>query len=207
MRPVNLYFTEKGYTALRYWTQDGAVVERVVSFPAALVLTPPDPIAAVAPRCLCTPEEVLFCAFRGMPLVPQGDWYLADEGFSPTYRSAFDALLRLLRKPPSERWCVRGEPGWFLQFGLREADGSYTMGAFVLPCGRPAVLTFRAEDLIRTLPPQSPFEAMEVTTVADGLLPRTDYGYAWDTRIRLPINDRGAALVTLRPTPTVTPQR
>ncbi len=172
-----------------------------MSHPAALLMAPPDPTAMGNPHLLQTPEEVLFCAFRGMPLCPEGDWCLAEESFSDTFRATFEALLRMLRKPPEERWCVRGEPGWFLQFGLREEDGSYTMGAFVLPCGKPAVLTFRAEDLIRDLPPREPFATMEVSSIADGLPLQTDCHMAWDTRVRLPIADRGAALIVLRPEP------
>ncbi len=199
MRPINLYFTAEGHTALRYWTRRGDVLERRVPFPAALITAPVDDEAEVKPRLLRTPEEVLFCAFRGMPLAPEGDWTLAEEGFSEVYRKTFAAFLRMLRKPPAERWCVRGEPGWFLQFGLREEDGSYTMGAFVVPCGKPAVLTFRAEDLIQTLPPSQPFATMDITSEADGLAEQLDAAMVWDTRIRLPIAERGAALVRLRP--------
>ncbi len=207
MRPINLYFTADGKTALRYWTQGGAVVERVVSHPAALVTLPPDATAEVSPQVLDTPEALLFAAFRGMPLAPEKAWRLAEEGFSPTMRATFEAFLRMLRLPPEARWCVRGEPGWFLQFGLREDDGRYTMGAFVLPCGKPAVLTFRAEDLIRDLPPAQPFATMDITSVADGLAEQVDRAMAWDTRVRLPIQDRGAALVTLRPNPPDATQR
>ncbi len=198
MRPTNLYFTE-GKTALRYWTTKGEARERVVPFPAALLTAPPDSEAAITPRVLETPAEVLFCAFRALPLAPDAPWALAEGHFSPLYQHTFDALLRMLRKAPEERWCVRGEPGWFLQFGLQEDDGSYTMGAFVLPCGKPAVLTFRAEDLISALPPAQPFAEMQITTVADGLEAQTQDGYAWDTRIRLPMQDNGAALVSCIP--------
>ncbi len=197
--PTNLYFTPTGATVLRYQTSCG-VRERTVDFPAALLTQPADDDACVTPRLLTTPEEVLFHAFRALPLMPHGDWRLAEDRFSETYRATFNALLRMLRQPPEARWCVRGEPGCFLQFGLREADGSYTMGAFVLPCGKPAVLTFRAEDLIQMLPPAQPFATMEVMSVADGLPARTDEAVAWDTRIRLPIADRGAALIRLTKT-------
>ncbi len=221
--PTNLYFTPTGATALRYWTTSG-VRERVVNFPAALLTQPPDATAlitlsdhsttnvrardtssepatvGITPQFLSTAEAVLFNAFRAMPLKPDGDWRLAEGVFSETYQATFAALLRMLRQPPEARWCVRGEPGWFLQFGLRETDGSYTMGAFVLPCGKPAVLTFRAEDLIQTLPPERPFAEMDVITVADGLPEQKNAALVWDTRIRLPIADRGAALIRLLPT-------
>ena len=198
--PVNLYFTAQGRTALRYWRADGSVAERQVSSPAALLCQEADPEAVVSPRALESAEAVLFAAFRELPLCPQGAWALAGEGgFSPLYREAFAALLRMVRLAPSERWCRRGEPGWFLQFGLREADGSYTMGAFVLPCGKPAVLTFRAADLIEALPGERPFATMDVLSAADGLAEQRDEAVGWDARIRLPIADRGAALVRLLP--------
>ena len=197
--PVNLYFTAEGRTALRYWRADGSVVERQVRSPAALLCQGPDPEAAVTPRVLESAEAVLFAAFRELPLCPQGAWALAEAGFSPLYRDTFAALLRLLRRPVVERWCRRGEPGWFLQFGLREADGSYTMGAFVLPCGKPAVLTFRAADLIEALPGERPFATMDVLSAADGLAEQRDAAVGWDARIRLPIAERGAALVRLLP--------
>ena len=197
--PVNLYFTAQGRTALRYWRADGSVAERQVSSPAALLCQEADPEAVVSPRVLESAEAVLFAAFRELPLCPQGAWALAGEGFSPLYREAFAALLRMLRRAPSERWCRRGEPGWFLQFGLREADGSYTMGAFVLPCGKPAVLTFRAADLIEALPGAQPFATMDVLSAADGLAEQRNEAVGWDARIRLPIADRGAALVRLFP--------
>ena len=198
--PVNLYFTAEGRTALRYWRADGSVVERQVSSPAALLCQEADPEAVVSPRVLESAEAVLFAAFRELPLCPQGAWALAGEGgFSPLYRKVFAALLRMVRLAPSERWCRRGEPGWFLQFGLREVDGSYTMGAFVLPCGKPAVLTFRAADLIEALPGAQPFATMDVLSAADGLAEQRDEAVGWDARIRLPIADRGAALVRLLP--------
>lgn len=197
--PVNLYFTAQGRTVLRYWRVDGSVVERQVRSPAALLCQEPDPEAVVSPRALENAEAVLFAAFRELPLCPQGAWALAEAGFTPLYREAFAALLRMVRRPVAERWCRRGEPGWFLQFGLREADGSYTMGAFVLPCGKPAVLTFRAGDLIEALPGARPFATMDVLSAADGLAEQRDAAVGWDARIRLPIAERGAALVRLLP--------
>ncbi len=198
--PVNLFFTAQGQTALRYWTRSGENRERVVSHPAALLLEPPDPEADVAPGVLETPEAVVFAAFRALPLCPDGAWSLKAGAFSPVWERVFAGLLAMLRKPPAERWCVRGEPGWFLQFGLRQDDSaSYAMGAFVLPCGKPAVLTFRAEDLILRLPPASPFARMSVISEADGLPRQCDTGMGWDTRIRLPLADRGAAWITLEP--------
>ncbi|MGN0886470.1 MAG: hypothetical protein ACI4RT_05675 [Candidatus Spyradenecus sp.] len=198
--PVNLYFTAQGRTALRYWRADGCVVERQVPSPAALLCQAADPEAVASPRVLESAEAVLFAAFREMPLCPQGAWMLdASGGFSPLYRETFAALLRMLRCAPEARWCRRGEPGWFLQFGLREVDGSYTMGAFVLPCGKPAVLTFRAADLIEALPGERPFATMDVLSAADGLPEQRDEAVGWDARIRLPIAERGAALVRLLP--------
>ena len=73
------------------------------------------------------------------------------------------------------------------------------MGAFVLPCGKPAVLTFRLEDLIDTLPPASPFEKVDILSEADGLPAQCDQGLPWDTRVRLPIADNGAALLRITP--------
>ncbi len=202
MPPVNLYFSSsaQGQTVLRYWRNDGRVAERCVRFPAELLTQPPDPEADIRTTLLESPYAALFAAFRGMPLRPDLPWRLADNGaFQPCFRQAFDGLLQMLRRAPEERWCVRGEPGWFVQFGLREADG-YTMGAWVLPCGKPAVLTFRAEDLIRALPPHTPFAEMTITSEADGLPPQTAQNCGWDTRIRLPIADCGGALVRLSPT-------
>lgn len=197
--PVNLFFTPDGQTALRYWRKDGTVRERRVRFPAQLLTAAPDADAAVRPRCLETPHAALFAAFRGIPLYPGGDWRLAEgDAFRPLFRQTFAALLAMLRRPPEERWCVRGEPGGFLQFGFRDAQG-YTMGALALPCGRPIVLTFRAEDLIGALPPPRPFAEMDITSEADGLPPRTDPAMAWDTRIRLPLADSGGALLRLSP--------
>ena len=195
--PINLYFDAHARTRLRYWAA-GAPRERVLPCPAALLMAPPDPEAEVTGRVLATPHEALFHAFRGMPLRPEADWTLAlGEAFTPLWRTVFAQLLEMLRRPPEARWCVRGEPGWFLQFGLREADGSYTMGALVLPNGKPAVLTFRAEDLIEALPPPRPFAEMEVVSQADGLPAQTDR-VPWDTRVRLPIATPGAALLSLR---------
>lgn len=199
MRPVNLYFDEKGQTVLRYWRKDGLAVERRATFPAQLLTLPPDDRADVGSQVLEAANAVVFAAFRRMPLVPEAAWRLGGEGFSPVYRQVFEALLRMLRLPPAQRWCVRGEPGWFLQFGLKECDGSYTMGAFVLPCGKPAVLTFRAEDCIEALPPERPFAAMKIVSSADGLPEHVDVAQPWDTRIRLPIAENGAALVRLFP--------
>ena len=198
--PVNLYFRADGRVAVRYWLQGGTVRERVADFPAALLAAPPDPEAAVAGGVFARPEEVLFAAFRALPLNPRAPWCLArGTAFSALYRRTFAALLRMLRKAPKSRWCVRGEPESFLQFGLREPDGSYTLGAFVLPCGRPAVLTFRVGDLIERLPPKAPFACMRVSSAADGLPEQVDGGLAWDTRVRLPIADRGAALLRVWP--------
>lgn len=199
MKPLNLHFDDRGCTCLRYWTA-GGVRTRIVPYPAALLTAPPAPEAEVSPRTLATPAEALFQTFRALPLRPDGPWVLAGgDAFPPVWRKAFAALLRLLRRPPAERWCVRGEPGWFLQFGLRETDGAYTMGAFVLPNGKPAVLTFRPCDLIEALPPAHPFATMDIVSEADGLAARTDPDLPWDTRVRLPIATPGGALLTLRP--------
>lgn len=197
--PTNLYFDPRGRTRLRYHAA-GAVRERTAPCPAALLRLPPDPDAEAVPtRPLQTPRAALFHAFRALPLRPEADWRLAPgDAFTPLWRTAFDALLRMLRRPPEARWCVRGEPGWFLQFGLREDDGAYTMAALLLPNGKPAVLTFRAEDLLDALPPPRPFAEMDTTTQADGLPPQTDR-LPWHARIRLPIDTPGAALLTLRP--------
>lgn len=195
--PINLYFDAHARTRLRYWAA-GAPRERVLPCPAALLMAPPDPEAEVTGRVLTTPHEALFHAFRTMPLRPELDWTLAPgEAFTPLWRTVFDKLLEMLRRPPEARWCVRGEPGWFLQFGLREADGSYTMAALVLPNGKPAVLTFRAEDLIEALSPPRPFAEMEIVSQADGLPAQTDR-VPWDTRVRLPIATPGAALLSFR---------
>ena len=199
MRPVNLYFKPDGSTALRYWRRDGSVAERSAAFPAQLLTSAPDAEAAVAVQDLTTPAAVLFAAFRAMPLAPHLAWQLNGTEMSEVYRATFAALLRMLRLPPEQRWCVRGEPGWFLQFGLREADGSYTLGAFVLPCGKPAALTFRTADLIEHLPPETAFEFADFVTEADGVPARTDCALPWDTRVRLPIQDNGAALVRVIP--------
>lgn len=199
MPPVNLYFKPDGQTAVRYWRQDGCVAERLVAFPAQLLTRAPDETAAVSGQAFETPSAMLFAAFRAMPLAPQLPWRLHGAWASEVYAATFDALLRMLRLPPEQRWCVRGEPGWFLQFGLREADGSYTLGAFVLPCGKPAVLTFRVADLIEALPPESAFECADFETMADGLAPQVDAALPWDTRVRLPIAEKGAALVRVKP--------
>lgn len=200
MAAVNLYFTPEGKTALRYRLTTGERRERTVDFPSALLTQPAEPEAEVNLQPLHNPEAALFAAFRAIPLRPDAPWTLTESpDFSPLYRETFAALLRMMRLPPEQRWCRRGEPGRFLQFGFREKDGSYTMGAFILPCGKPAVLTFRAEDLITALPPDFPFATMEIRSVADGLPEQIDPEKAWDTRIRLPIADRGAALITLRP--------
>lgn len=200
MAAVNLYFTPEGKTALRYRLTSGERRERTVAYPAALLSLPGESEAEVNLQPLHNPEAVLFAAFRAIPLRPDAPWTLTDApDFTPLFRETFAALLRMMRLPPEARWCRRGEPGKFLQFGFREADGSYTMGAFVLPCGKPAVLTFRAEDLITALPPEKPFATMTITSAADGLAEQVDAAMAWDTRIRLPIADRGAALITLRP--------
>ena len=199
MPPVNLYFTAEGQTAVRYRRTDGTVAERRVRFPAQLLVQPPDSAADVRPGCLDTPYAALFAAFRGIPLRPEGNWHLAKGGaFSPVFRAAFEALLKMLRRPPEERWCVRGEPGWFLQFGFREGR-DYAMGALVLPCGTPAVLTFRSEDLIEALPPNVPFAEMDLSSVADGLPEQRATAQGWDTRLRLPIADCGGAMVRLFP--------
>lgn len=200
MAAVNLYFTPEGKTALRYRLTSGERRQRTVDFPAALLTQCGEPAAEVNLQPLHNPEAALFAAFRTIPLRPEAPWELTDSSdFTPLFRETFAALLRMMRLPPEARWCRRGEPGKFLQFGFREADGSYTMGAFILPCGKPAVLTFRAEDLITALPPPEPFATMDITSAADGLSEQTDPEMAWDARIRLPIADRGAALITLRP--------
>lgn len=197
--PVNLFFAPDGQTVLRYWRKDGSVCERHTRFPAQLLTARPDPEADVRPCVLETPHAALFAAFRGIPLRPEADWRLAEgEAFGPVFREAFAALLSMLRRPPAERWCVRGEPGFFLQFGFREAGG-YLMGALLLPCGKPAVLTFRAEDLIEAQPPPVPFAEMDVRSEADGLPPRMDAAVGWDTRLRLPIAAPGGALLRLIP--------
>lgn len=198
MKPLNLHFDDRGHTCLRYWTAMG-VRTRTVPSPAALLTAPPVPEAEVVPRVLATPAEALFQMFRGIPLRPDGAWALEAEAFPPIWREAFAAFMRMMALPTEARWCVRGEPEWFLQFGLRETDGSYTMGAFVLPCGKPAVLTFRPCDLIEALPPTPPFATMNIISEADGLAARTDPGLPWDTRVRLPIATPGGALLTLRP--------
>lgn len=199
MAAVNLYFTPEGKTALRYRLASGERRERSVAYPAALLSLPGDPEAEVNLQPLHNPEAALFAAFRAIPLRPDAPWSLTDTPeFTPLFRETFAAFLRMMRLPPEARWCRRGEPGKFLQFGFRESDGSYTMGAFVLPCGKPAVLTFRAEDLITALPSAEPFKTMTVISVADGIPEQLDSGMAWDTRIRLPIADRGAARITLR---------
>jgi hypothetical protein len=199
MHPVNLYFKPDGTTALRYWLREGGVKERCVDFPAQLLTREPDPAAQVKVRTFTTPTEMLFSAFRAMPLAPELDWQMSGEGVSEVFQETFAALLRMLRLPPAQRWCVRGEPGWFLQFGLREADGSYTLGAFVLPCGKPAALTFRTADCIEYLMPETPFELVDFITAADGCPARTDHALPWDTRVRMPIADYGAALVRVIP--------
>ena len=199
MNPVNLYYDVNGQTVLRYWRTDGSVAERRVAFPAQLLTQPADEQAAVSARELETPAAVLFAAFRQMPLAPQADWRLTGQGMSACFEETFAALVRMLRLPAAKRWCVRGEPGWFLQFGFQEDDGSYTMGAFVLPCGKPAVLTFRLEDLVDTLPPKVAFETVDILSEADGLPAQRDEGFAWDTRVRLPIADHGAALLRILP--------
>jgi hypothetical protein len=199
MYPVNLYFKPDGTTALRYWNRQERVVERVVAFPAQLLTQPADTEAWITAQTLTTAAGVFFAAFRMMPLAPALDWQVAIPGMSEVYSETFAALLRMLRLPPEKRWCVRGEPGWFLQFGLQETDGSYTMGAFVLPCGKPAALTFRTTDLIEHLIPEAAFECADFITEADGLPARTDYALPWDTRVRLPIADNGAALIRIHP--------
>ncbi|MBQ9694461.1 MAG: hypothetical protein IJV69_06875 [Kiritimatiellae bacterium] len=199
MFPVNLYFDVNGQTVLRYWRTNGTVAERRVDFPAHLLTSPEDPLAEVKGRALETPSAVLFAAFRQIPLAPGADWELTGQKMSVCYQATFAALLRMMRLPVEKRWCVRGEPGWFLQFGFQETDGSYTLGAFVLPCGKPAVLTFRLEDVIDTLPPEKPFQTADIHTEADGLLAQWDYGLPWDTRVRLPIADNGAALIRVIP--------
>lgn len=199
--PVNLVYEASGGVLLRYWVCGGAGVrERRVRCPAALLRGAPDGEAMVRPGVLETPEAVLFAAFRGMPLVPGPGWRLAEGGaFSPLYREVFGALQRFFLLPERERWCVRGEPGWFLQFGFREGDGSYVMGAFVLPCGKPAALTFRVADLVEALPLERPFGEVRVWSAADGLPAEDRAGLAWDVRVRLPIVERGAALVRVFP--------
>lgn len=199
-KPVNLYYTPQGLTALRYSRCDGSIVERIVSRPSALLLEAADSMAAVEAKVLSTAQAVMFNAFRAIPLMPEGDWKLAAEAdASPLFRETFQHLLTFLRQPPKRRWCVRGEPHYFLLFGYQAMDGSYLMGAFVLPCGKPSVLTFRAEDLLQALPPAQAFATMTVVSASDGATQQTDVNMGWDTRIRLPINDNGAALVKLIP--------
>lgn len=198
MLPVNLYFTPDGQTALRYWRQGGEVTERRVDFPAELLTQAPDPQAEIVARPLTSATDVLFAAFRAMPLRPELDWRLGP-GFSEHYQKTFAALLRMLRSPCEKRWCVRGEPGWFLQFGLLEEESSYTLGAFVVPCGKPAVLTFRLADAIERLPLARPFATMDLTSSTDLLPEETAKDVAWDTRIKLPIPDNGSALLRLHP--------
>lgn len=194
----NLYYTPDGQTALRYFLKSGAVRERIVSFPAALLTEPPDPEAAVCPRTLLTPREALFCAFRMIPLSPDGAWELAETGFSPVFRRAFDLLLRMLRMSPDRRWCSRGEPEWFLQFGLRD-DDRLEMAALVLPCGKPAALTFRAEDLFRALGDAAEDRRFTLVSVSDGAPEETLHGVEPDIRIRMPVEDNGGAIVRFIP--------
>lgn len=199
-KPVNLYYTPQGLTALRYGRCDGSMVERTVSRPSALLLEATDPAAAVEAKMLRTAQAVMFNAFRAMPLKPEADWTLAsDADVSPLFRETFQHLLTFLRQPLERRWCVRGEPHYFLQFGYQTMDGRYVMGAFVLPCGKPSVLTFRAEDILQALPSARAFATMTVVSASDGASQQTDVEMGWDTRIRLPINDNGAALVELIP--------
>ena len=198
--PVNLYYTADGRTVLRYWTRSGRIRERIVRHPAALLMQPPDVEADVSPGVLETPEAVMFAAFRALPLCPHGAWCLASGRFSTVYERVFALLLRMLREQSERRWCVRGEPGWFLQFGVGEQDPvQYSLGAFVLPCGRPAVLTFRTADMVERVPMERPFAEMTVISEADGLPARIDDRMPWDTRVRLPIAERGAAKITLNP--------
>ncbi|MEG2725244.1 MAG: hypothetical protein RR982_05260 [Kiritimatiellia bacterium] len=196
MTAPNLYFLPDGRTALRYRTLQGAMRERVVAFPAQLLMAPPDLEAEVRPRVLNSVQEALFVAFREMPLNPHGAWALADEGFLPVFREVFNLLLNCLRCSAENRWCVRGEPSWFLQFGMREEDG-YSVGAFVLPCGKPAVLTLRCADLIEALPPDRPITTMTIESVADGLPLESVSAMPWNMRVRLPIVDHGGACIKL----------
>lgn len=196
--PFNLYYTPDGKTALRYLLRGGAFRERIVPFPAALLTAPPDPEAAVCPRTLLTPREALFSAFRMIPLSPDGAWKLAETGFSPVFRRAFDLLLRMLRMPPERRWCTRGEPEWFLQFGLHDEE-MWEMAALVLPCGKPAALTFRAEDFFRALGPAAKDRPFALLSVSDGAPKETVHGVGSDIRIRLPVDDNGGAIVRFVP--------
>lgn len=201
--PINLYHDPLGRTHLRYRVRGGAWRGRVVACPAALLASPPDPEADLPaePEPFETPAQALFHAFRAMPLRPDLPWRLADvEAFTPLWRETFALLVAFLRRPPAERWCPRGEPGHFLQFGFREGNGHYRLAAFVLPTGKPAVLTFRPEDLIRAQPPPHPFAESDLTSQADGLPPQTDR-LPWDTRVRLPIATPGAAMLRLAPRP------
>lgn len=197
-RAVNLYFTSQGQTVLRYGCGEGSRRERVVARPTALLTLAADSEAAVEGQGLASARAVLFHAFRGMTLNPTGAWHLAGE-FSPEYRMVFDHLLRFFHAPADERWCVRGEPGKFLHFGYRTAEGEYFLGAFVLPWGKPTVFTFRAEDLIQALPPKRPFATMTVETLGDGLPLQRVSGMGWDTRVRLPLVEDGAVLLHFIP--------
>jgi hypothetical protein len=202
-KPVNLYYTAQGLCALRYSRIDGAYVDRLVKRPTALLVAPADPTAALQAKPFFSAQEMLFHAYRSMPLMPEARWELsAQAAVSPLCRETFQHFLTFLRQPPEARWCVRGEPHTFLQFGYQATDGRYFMGAFVLPCGKPWVLTFRSEDLIRSIRPLSPFATMTITSQSDGSEPQTDAHMGWDTRIRLPIQDKGAALIELLPNPT-----
>lgn len=199
-KPVNLYFTKHGQTVVRYGCIDGTIVERCVSRPTALLLQPADENAAVEASAIETASALLFHAYRGMALRPELDWTLKGD-FSPLFHEVFQHLLACLRKPAEERWCVRGEPNKFLHFGYRTTEGHYILGAFVLPWGKPTVFTFRAGDLIEALPPTAPFATMTIESVADGLAPQCDQHMGWDTRIRLPMVENGAALLHLIPEP------
>lgn len=199
MAPVNLYFTPEGKTALRYRRQGGEVAERIVDFPAALLTQAPDPQADVDVRPFETANDLVFAAFRAMPLRPELNWRLAEGHFGEHFQRTFQTLLKMLRMAPERRWSTRGEPGEFLQFGLLEEDGSYTMGAFTLPSGRPFVLTFRPEDMIERLPLARPFATLSLTSSTDALPPRTDPHLPWDTRLRLPLPGPASALLHLAP--------
>jgi hypothetical protein len=202
-KPVNLYYTPQGHTALRYSRVDGSIVERLVKRPTALLVDVADPMAEVQACELPSAQALLFNAYRAMPLIPEAAWSMAkDANVSTLFHETFQHFLTFLRQPPEKRWCVRGEPHSFLQFGYQGSDGCYIMGAFVLPCGKPSVLTFRSEDLIQALPPSSPFSTMTVVSASDGATEQTDLNMGWDTRIRLPIQDNGAALIKLYPNPT-----
>ncbi len=192
----NLYYSD-GKVCLRYKTSAGMIRERRVAYPAALLCQPPDPEVVLSGREFRTPREAMFYAFRVMPLCPGADWRLADEGFTPCFREGFALLVEMLRKPPEARWCTRGEPEWFVQFGCATEAG-WAMATLRLPCGKPAAITFRCEDLFRRLAPEMNGEELSLTSWSDVLPRETHHQMSHDTRIKLALADNGGALVSLR---------